>query len=488
MKPKKAQQLPKSNEQILLDYLGSVENHDERGWILHIHVSRLGLESRTDKLNFALDAFAALIKQFRGKVFPLSSGDLVCAMSGSRMSQVRLGLRRIQLLLHDDPIFHMVQDGSLQLYTIYDLNRTFVPFKRLMQAVAAGEFITEADLPIGTAIYLTELPAPKGRGGNVVAIVDADGERARDEPVAEPASEDDAPVEATDDVASATEEEARLRGLDIDELTLNQLGPAIRALAADDLSRMVRTQPVCLMTADKLLVPVFRELYTSIHDLEQATRLALRLSANRWLFQHLTRILDRRMLGLLAGDEAAHPAVHELRGRLLSLGNFSVNLNVASVLSRQFQAFDAAIANRIRGTVVLELHKVDVFADLGSYMYVRDFARRRGYRICLDGVSYLSLPFIDRAELDVDLMKIYWTDDMTDDEARLRKLVRQAGARRVILCRCDTGQAIEFGRGVGISLFQGKQVDDTMEDEARAPSYLWSFSTPSGPIRETPIE
>ncbi|MGH6961769.1 MAG: hypothetical protein ACREE7_14910 [Dongiaceae bacterium] len=487
MKSRTARHLPKSNEQILLDHLGSVENHDERGWILHIHVSRLGLESRAGKLNFALDAFAALIKQFRGKVFPLTNGDLVCAMHGHRMSQVRLGLRRIQLLLHDDPIFHMVQDGRLQLYTTYDLNCSFAPFRRLIEALAAGETISEADMPPAMAAALEPLEPPARRdavpANDTTPPVPESGL-----PVEEAASLRDDTAPAGDNTAPECEAGARLRGLDIDELTLNQLGPAIRSLASDDLSRMVRTQPVCMMTADRLLVPVFQELYTSIHDLEQATRLALRLSANRWLFQHLTRILDRRMLGLLAGDDVAHPAVQELRARLLSVGNFSLNLNVASVLSRQFQAFDAAVANRIRGTLVLELHKVDVFADLGSYMYVRDFARRRGYRICLDGVSHLSLPFIDRADLDVDLMKIYWTHDMTDDEAQLRELICKAGPRQIILCRCDTGQSIDFGRAIGISLFQGKQVDDTVEDEARAPSYLWSFSTPAGPIKETPID
>ncbi|MGH6961768.1 MAG: hypothetical protein ACREE7_14905, partial [Dongiaceae bacterium] len=132
-----------------------------------------------------------------------------------------------------------------------------------------------------------------------------------------------------------------------------------------------------------------------------------------------------------------------------------------------------------RGTVVLEFHKIDVFADLGSYLYVRDYARKRGYRICLDGLSHLSLPFMDRADLGLDLMKIYWTADMPDDRLHLRKLVEHAGEHRVILCRCDNEQAIEYGRSIGISLFQGKQVDTMIGGQAKAPSFLWSFSAPT---------
>lgn len=128
--------------------------------------------------------------------------------------------------------------------------------------------------------------------------------------------------------------------------------------------------------------------------------------------------------------------------------------------------------------IVLEFQKLDLFADLGTYAFVRDHACANGYRVCIDGLSHLSGPFIDKAALDADLMKINRTDDLSEDQDRMTKLVREMGGNRVILCRCDSENAIEVGRSIGVSLFQGKLIDQMIEGEAKAPSYLWSLSKP----------
>ena len=42
---------------------------------------------------------------------------------------------------------------------------------------------------------------------------------------------------------------------------------------------------------------------------------------------------------------------------------------------------------------------------------------------------------------------------------RFRKAVHKIGRARVILCRCDDKQAVDFGRFMGIAMFQGRYVD-----------------------------
>jgi len=226
---------------------------------------------------------------------------------------------------------------------------------------------------------------------------------------------------------------------------------------------------------------MFDEIYVSILDLTKAVGADVRAVTDRWLFQHLTKLLDRRMLSLIARpDESANSAeVALLRSRLLRGSNFSLNVNVANVLTPEFQALDNCIGETIRGTVVLEFQKIDAFADLGAYRYVRDHAHKLGYRICLDGVSHLSLPMVDRAELGVDFVKIAWTNDMPEDARGLRSHVERIGRKRVILTRCDTPQAIGYGREMGIDLFQGKHVDELLNGRVRAPSLLRPAS--SGP-------
>jgi len=413
-----------AEEQSLTDYIQRIGAHSERGWALHIHLSKLGPRSRNENLVFALDMFRSLVSQFSGRVFMMKNGDVVCVLKDSRIAEIKAGLRRIQMLFHDDPLFHLEQDSESKFSTTYNLSDSFAQFQAVAEAL-----VNDA----GPKPQSPMAPAPERR------------------PEFDPAP-----------------------------LGLGKLATIVDTVATLDLSSLLRHQPACLITEDRVIVPVFEEVYTSIPDLERSLGPNLRLTGDRWLFQHLTKALDRRSLQMLtrrsANDTTADHGIAPLRDKLLASGNFSINLNVSSVLSPEFQAFDASISSMIRGTVVLEFHKIDVFADLGSYLYVRDFARKRGYRICLDGLSHLSLPFMDRADLGLDLMKIYWTNDMPDDRLHIRKLVEHAGEHRVILCRCDTDQAIEYGRSIGISLFQGKQVDTMMGGQAKAPSFLWSFS------------
>src|SRR3546814_3399922 len=92
--------------------------------------------------------------------------------------------------------------------------------------------------------------------------------------------------------------------------------------------------------------------------------------------------------------------------------SFSLNINISSVLSQRFLEFDARLDKTRRNTIVIELQKVDVFADLARYLFTRDFLLDRGYRICLDGLTALSLPFIDRQKLGFDLIKLHWTPQL----------------------------------------------------------------------------
>ena len=415
-----------TEEQSLSEYVQRIAAHSERGWALHIHLSKLGPRSRNENLVFALDMFRALVNQFSGRVFMLRSSDVICVLKDSRIAEIKAALRRIQMLFHDDPLFHVEQDADSKFSSSYNLNDSLPQFQALVESLLS-EPIAKSDAPT--------TPSAPERAPEVVAPLD-----------------------------------------------LGRYAAIVNTVATVDLARFLRHQPACLITDDRTIVPVFEEVYTSIPDLERALGPGTRLTADRWLFQHMTKALDRRTLQMLtaktAPEVADEQAMVALRARLLGSGNFSINLNVGSVLSPEFQAFDASVSSMIRGTVVLEFHKIDVFADLGSFLYVRDFARRRGYRICLDGLSHLSLPFMDRGDLGVDLMKIYWTNDMPDDRMHIRKLVEHAGEHRVILCRCDTDQAIEYGRSIGITLFQGKQVDTMMGGQAKAPSFLWSFSAP----------
>lgn len=242
-------------------------------------------------------------------------------------------------------------------------------------------------------------------------------------------------------------------------LDLSNLALLEKAIAQADLSAMTNRQPVCEVGDDGRPVPLFYELFTSIVALRQTLMPGQNLYSDRWLFQYLTGKLDLRMLAWLTRNDDA-----TLRH------SFSLNINIASVLSQRFLEFDARLDKTRRNTIVIELQKVDVFADLARYLFTREFLLDRGYRICLDGLTALSLPFIDRQKLGFDLIKLHWTPQLRQqiegkDGATLRAAVEASNPRRVILMRCESDDAIELGREHGISLFQGYFLDHLLAEK-----------------------
>ena len=77
----------------------------------------------------------------------------------------------------------------------------------------------------------------------------------------------------------------------------------------------------------------------------------------------------------------------------------------------------------------------------------------------------------DRERLGADLAKLIWHPDLADggDEMheKIRSLVKRGGPDRIIMCRCDNREAIDFGRSVGIDLFQGRYVESLIADDGR---------------------
>jgi len=265
------------------------------------------------------------------------------------------------------------------------------------------------------------------------------------------------------------EEEARQRKQRIQDARVG-IGPAPKgkpftpellartenALSQADIANLMRRQPICAVVDNGPPQPIFHEIFISISDLRETLMPSVNMASSPWLFQQLTETLDRRVLSLLNRHD----------DRTLE-GDISINLNVATLLSEEFLIFDDNIKTSKRGTIVLELQKVDIFADLSSYLFARDFAHERGYRICIDGLSYSMLSFVDRERLGADLIKLVWDNNLSVETQSRPESLRRAGVTRIILCRCDTESSIDFGRSLGISLYQGRHIDATFQDIRR---------------------
>ncbi|MCB2081782.1 MAG: EAL domain-containing protein, partial [Rickettsiales bacterium] len=183
--------------------------------------------------------------------------------------------------------------------------------------------------------------------------------------------------------------------------------------------------------------------------------------SNYWLFRHLTMVLDQYVLKTLA-----------MRAALYFEKPVSINLNVRSILSENFFHFHDTISKKKKPSLVVEVDVADVFANMRSFGEARDTLHELGYRLCLDGLNSLSFLQISRESLGFDLAKLQWNADFPDrlnsqENKRLSEAIQTCGPNRLILCRAETKQAIEYGRQLGISVFQGRYVDSELDPDAR---------------------
>lgn len=242
--------------------------------------------------------------------------------------------------------------------------------------------------------------------------------------------------------------------------TASNLASIERDVKDVDLSATIRRQPVCAAIPDTAMRTVFDEMYINISHLRQSMGIEVDLLSNRWLFKYLTQILDDQMLQMIQRNPA----------RFLA-NPVSLNLNIATLLSNRFAEFDAAIKPSSKVAVVIELQIADVFADMAAFMAAKDTVQKLGYRVCLDGVTELSFPQIDRQRLGFDLIKLIWNADSAKDitsenNRKLADAIKVCGTNRVILSRCDSNHAIEYGQAMGLTLFQGRFIDSIVNPKA----------------------
>ena len=212
----------------------------------------------------------------------------------------------------------------------------------------------------------------------------------------------------------------------------------------------MRNQTACVHIKGQIS-PVFDELYVSIDDLQKTLLPHNNLRGNKWLFQYVTEVLDRRMFYYLNNLETKPDRT------------FSINLNISTILSADFQNYDRALTAGARGgNLVVEVQKHDIFADMGAYSFAQEYLHERTHKLCLDGITHLTLPFIEREQLNLDLVKLCWSTEFVEKRDRLLKPLRahieRIGPQRFILIHCDTPDALEVGSELGISMFQGRYV------------------------------
>lgn len=401
----RAERQPDSQEAILRDYAERLRKFREGRRAVHLQIGRLRPENRhAHHLRIAQQAFEPLIQGYEGALFRLFNEDLVVTVNGAPKSRLDEVVESLCGLFAGDPL---LADGASE-----------------------GAFVTHFDLE-------HDLEA-------LVSLSDR-MERAHQDQKLSSATAEQPEGQGPDRRASASP---------LDPEGLRQM---VEAIVQADLSNFSRRQLICVVVPGAPPQPVFRELYISTAALGQTLLPNREILGNRWLFQYLTQVLDQRVLSMLAKSND-----------ILREGHVAINLNVETATSAAFLRLDEALNKDDRGKIIVEFQVIDVFADLARFAFARDFLRSKGYRICLDGCSHLTLYHLDRKKLGVDFVKLAWSNALADcmDGAQrddLEAALARMGEQRVILNRCDAPEALKVGQSLGIDLYQGYHLDNLLE-------------------------
>lgn len=411
-------------ERQLLDYADRISRNNEGRIAVHLHLSRLAKRYQLDHhLRVAVAVFDPLLMRHDGQLFLLTTNDIIVICKNPETRAMEETVARVRSLFADDPCTD-TSDGTDRFVSWYNLTIDFDAFYQLCQRLQS------------------EIEEYQPGSYNSLS--------------------------AAESAAGPSNADKRVK-----PITPQLLGRLVDQLASMDLSALVRRQPVCAIAPGGLPKPVFNELFVSIHNLQRTVIPDSSLTDSNTLFRHLTQCLDQRILRYLPEVEGSIPL------------STSVNINVETILSPEFLMFDHRLRGQTRKTIILELQLSDIFEHMADFTFARNFIRNRGYRICVDGLNHQTLPLVDKARLGLDMMKLVWAADIFERISKKRRqeianIVRHVGPASVILTRCDTQNAIDFGHSLGINLFQGHQVDKILSDRANPMNQLRAQAAAGG--------
>lgn len=400
-------------ESQVMDLANRIDRMSETRVAVHVQMSRLKEYNRQPHhLKIASHAWEPLIQGGGCVLHRLSNEDIVFIGPSERFADLDAALQKVRKLFAADPL--LVRDDPIasEFANWYDLRKNYSDFRALAERLQTA--------------------ANQRR--------DVEQKKLQ---------------EARQSGTLATAKEP------IDPQRLASLVQAIRTM---DLSPLLLHQPVCAVTsADTPPQAVFNEYFIAIGELAAKLLPGVDFASDKWLFQYLTEYLDKRMLAVL-------PDSPEMKDPNRAI---SINVNVKTLLSDEFLDFDSKFRTITKKPIVLEVQPHDVFSDMHAYAFARDFCKERGYKICLDGLNHLTFTLLNRSVLKVDLLKIVWTPDLEDEAQGERRTqfedaVKRAGASRIIMCRCDNTDAIDFGKKLGVGLFQGRFLDKRISENARS--------------------
>lgn len=209
----------------------------------------------------------------------------------------------------------------------------------------------------------------------------------------------------------------------------------------------IRNQRIALIAHDRPPQPVMTEIFVSTEALTKHLLAGIDLHKDENLFNRLTLTLDRLVL-------------RTVRQLQIPLHNSSLNLNIETVFSGEFESLDNTLHHNLQN-LTIEFRAADIVQNYDQFIVARELIASRGGTVAVDAIVPPMVGVLAACELGARIAKVFWrpgaATDLRDRQAEIQKWHK--GGTMVVLARLDDEEAVDVGRQLGVGLFQGFHID-----------------------------
>lgn len=225
------------------------------------------------------------------------------------------------------------------------------------------------------------------------------------------------------------------------------------------IKAFVRDQDIIMHVAGKAPEKVLTEYFISMDLLRKPLFVDVEMRGSGRLFNEFTLVLDQILL-------QAFDQMHTRGGRC------SVNLNVESVFTEQFEAFIERTPEAVLKEVVFEFRQSNIVENFDEFQVARGLIKSKGATIAVDQIFPQTVGLVDLDYIGASIAKIHWrngAEDILKERERAVKYLIDCGVLPVLI-RVDNERALEVGARMGINLYQGFLIDDMIKKNAAPPA------------------
>ena len=443
--------ITKDSEAFIVDLLKTLAGQNSSYYALSFNFSLLEKQSkRASNIKIATNIVHDVFKEEQGFIFVMHNFDVIIIYKGAKKSLIEKAIFQLRYLFSDDVLATKEDYAEREgFYDIYDLAFNFKNFVKLVTDLYNQMFQN------------TTQQADGEREGQI-----RNKARAKEQEHRQQQETQERGQEIYQQKTQEKEQNHHAKNIDVKNFLSNNLQQSFynanlenlrNEILTANLDDVFKNQPIIKFSRNEFPKALYYEIYLQMSELKETLGKQDSILRNRWLFRHLTETLDFKTLEILSRyieDERF-------------LGSFSINLNISTILTDEFLGFCKNFIRKLGANFVIEIDIADVLCNLDYIERIQKIAKENNLRLCLDGICHNNINAINPKEFGFDLIKVKWQREIIHKKVNLDRVIKKFGINRVILCWCDEENAIEYGKELGISIFQGRYIDRILNPNAR---------------------